>query len=272
MRARKRFGQNFLTDHNQIDKILNAIQPDKNDLIIEIGPGRGALTKRLQGKAGRLEVIEIDRDLVKLLHNELSPDVVIHEADVLRFDFAALLDPLDQRYKVKVIGNLPYNISTPLLFRLFSQTHRIDAMFFMLQLEVVNRICAAPSTKDYGRLSIISQLYCQSDKLFNVPATAFTPAPKVTSAIIQMIPHKDSCNASPAHPERESLLTEMLNRAFGQRRKTLRNALSPYLNAEELKQLGIDPGARPENLILKDYLSCVDFLLNKAQSSREQEK
>lgn len=267
MVARKRFGQNFLHDKNIIQKIITSINPQKSDHIIEIGPGRGALTDELIKLTDNLQVIEIDRDLISVLRAKYADTIIIHEADVLKFDFSTLFrqgnckEPQNRVSEsdmktVRIVGNLPYNISTPLLFKLFEYTHCIKDMFFMLQLEVVDRICAVPSTKEYGRLSIMSHYFSHAEKLFSVPASAFSPQPKVTSAVVRLTPKADT---------RTELTSKLLNRmvvsAFSKRRKTLRNALSGFLLDDDFTVLNINPKDRPENLSLNDFLKCVDHLI-----------
>ncbi len=254
-RARKRFGQNFLTDTSILEKIVKAISPKSSDNIIEIGPGQGALTELLLVSGADLHAIEIDRDLAAFLHDKYSKisHFHLHENDVLKVDFNSLLSA-DQ--PARIIGNLPYNISTPLIFHLLKYLPGINDMLFMLQLEVVERMAALPGSKNYGRLSIMVQYYCQVEKLFNVPASAFSPPPKVESAIVKLTPLKQSTHQldSPEH------LTNLLRQAFGQRRKTIRNNLSGLISAEELEVLGINPSLRPENLSLDDYVKICKYL------------
>ncbi len=248
MRARKRFGQHFLTDQNTIERILHAINPLATDAVVEIGPGRGALTRGLATSGCELLVIEIDRELAADLEARYDRAVVV-SADALRFDYATLGS------KSRVVGNLPYNISTPLLFKLFAYATSFHDMTFMLQEEVVDRICAAPGTSDYGRLSVMSQYYCLAEKLFTVPATAFTPQPRVTSAIIRLIPHQHLRAVRDI-----SCLQSVLVSAFSARRKTVRNALKRLIPEEELRGLGIDTTLRPGQLSLDDFVRCADRL------------
>ncbi len=250
LRARKRFGQNFLTDGNVIRRLVDAIRPLASDRIIEIGPGHGALTAPLVSASGDLEVIEIDRDLVRELHTRF-PDLVIHEADVLKLDLAKIVTP-----GTRVVGNLPYNISTPLLFRLFPLTGQIRDMHFMLQLEVVDRLTAEPSSPAYGRLSVMAGYWCRAEKLFEVPPGAFTPAPKVTSAIVRLTPANHGEEARDV-----GVLGDVVTRAFNQRRKTIRNGLKGLVSEESLRELDIDPQLRPENLSLADYVRCANHLV-----------
>lgn len=248
-RARKRFGQNFLTDSSIIEKIVKAVAPNSVDKIIEIGPGQGALTELIINNDVELHAIEIDRDLSAYLRDKYAKHPHFHllEKDVLKVDFNSLLSTSQP---ARIIGNLPYNISTPLIFHLLKYLPGIKDMLFMLQLEVVERMAAKPGSKSYGRLSIMVQYYCQVEKLFNVPSTAFSPAPKVESAIVKLTPHKHTPDALVSPEE----LTNLLRQAFAQRRKTLRNNLSSLISAEDLKSININPGLRPENLSLDDYV------------------
>ena len=250
--TRKRFGQNFLTDPNVIDQIISAINPLQADRILEIGPGRGALTGLLNRSGCHLELIEIDRDLVSLLTQQFGTGVHIYSADVLKFDFSQL----ESQAPVRVVGNLPYNISTPLLFRLFQYNRLFHDLTFMLQLEVVNRITAEPGSRDYGRLTIMSSYFCEAEKLFEVPPEAFTPMPKVNSAIIRLVPKRDHSN----EVKDIKVLEQLLIMAFSKRRKTVRNALRSYLTVDELNQLNIDPGLRPENLKPEEFFRCANYI------------
>lgn len=245
-KARKRFGQNFLHDHNIIQRIVSAIHPQNSDLMVEIGPGQAALTEPLLQHLQHLHAVELDRDLVPMLRERLSRHgLEVHEADALKFDFRQLAHDRPLR----VVGNLPYNISTPLLFHLFEYRSQVKDMHFMLQLEVVDRLAATPGNRNYGRLSVMAQYYCQIDKLFQVPPGAFNPPPKVMSAIVRLIPRPCPWPAS-----NEALLEHVVKTAFSQRRKTLRNNLKQLLTAEQLEQLNLDLGLRPEQLTLKDFV------------------
>jgi len=249
VRARKRFGQNFLQDELVISDIITAIGPESDQHIVEIGPGRAALTQHLVESCGRLDVIELDRDLVPLLEKQFAnkPQFFIHAADALSFDYSTLYDgePL------RVIGNLPYNITTPLLFHLLSQSDYIEDMCFMLQLEVVERICAQPGTKSYGRLSIMVQYQCEASALFTVPPEAFIPQPKVDSAIIYLKPL--------AKPKDAEVSAEALNRvvtqAFSQRRKTIANTLKSIMSLSILESLDIALTQRPETVSVEQYIA-----------------
>lgn len=249
--ARRRFGQNFLVDRSVVDDIVAAIAPRRGDVLVEIGPGLGALTGPLLGSLDRLHVVEIDRDIVERLENGYPRErLIVHSGDALEFDFSTL-GP-----SVRLVGNLPYNISTPLLFHIADQGAIIQDGHFMLQREVVDRMVAEPGGSEYGRLSVALQYRFAMEKLFEVPPEAFRPAPKVQSAVVRMTPLRPL-----PHPARdETVLADIVRRAFTQRRKTLRNALSPYLSAAELGDLGIDPGARPETLDVAAWVRAADFV------------
>ena len=244
-RPRKRFGQHFLTDPGVIAAIVDAIGPQADDTIVEIGPGPGAITLPLAKRAGALHVVELDRDLAARLRTQFADNdyVTVHEADALKFSFADLGDEL------RVVGNLPYNISTPLLFHLLEQRDSIRDMHFMLQKEVVDRITAEPGSKAYGRLGIMLQSFFEIEGLFDVDRDAFDPPPQVTSAIVRLRP----LPANAVTLEDADALSNLLAAAFSQRRKTLRNALASHVSPEELEALGIDPGLRPENLKLHEW-------------------
>lgn len=247
--ARKRFGQNFLNDENVIENIVAAIQPKKDQALVEIGPGLAALTLPVSQYVDHLTVIEIDRDLAtRLLENPFLKDKLnVIQQDAMTVDFTALANQMNQ--PLRVFGNLPYNISTPLMFHLFQFTHAINDMHFMLQKEVVNRLVAAPNSKAYGRLSVMAQYYCQIIPVLEVPPYAFKPAPKVDSAVVKLIPHK-----SLPHPVNDvRALSRITTEAFNQRRKTIRNSLSNIFSAESLTNLGIDLDARAENLSVQQY-------------------
>lgn len=254
--AKKRFGQNFLVDEQVVTDIISAIHPEPEDKMVEIGPGLGALTSPLLKKLNRLHVVEIDRDIIARLENDYPKDkLVIHAGDALEFDFAKLPASL------RIVGNLPYNISSPLLFHFTAYAERIKDMHFMLQNEVVERMVAEPSTPDYGRLSVMLQYRFHMEKLFDVPPESFRPAPKVNSAIVRMIPLPSSEIAV----NNEKLFAEIVRSAFGQRRKTLRNTLKNFLIEAEFKQLGIDAQLRAENLGVGDFAKVANFLAGRAQ-------
>jgi 16S rRNA (adenine1518-N6/adenine1519-N6)-dimethyltransferase len=246
-RARKRFGQHFLRDAGVVDRLVRAFDPQPDDTVVEIGPGEGVLTRALAGRVGTLHLVELDRDLVVRLQREFPASVAtVHSADALRFDFRTLV-PAGE--KLRVIGNLPYNISTPLLFHLLDQVDAIRDMEFMLQKEVVDRLAAAPGGKDYGRLSVMIQVRLAVEHLFDVPPGAFRPPPKVESAVVRLTPY-----AAPPLTIRDNATFERIVRAaFAQRRKTLRNNLRDILTAEQLGTLGIDPNRRAETLTLGEF-------------------
>jgi 16S rRNA (adenine1518-N6/adenine1519-N6)-dimethyltransferase len=246
-RPRKRFGQNFLHDEMVIDRIVRAVDPRPGDRLVEIGPGLGALTRPLLRAAGRLDAIEIDRDLIPLLQQHCAGlgELRLHHLDVLNCDLSLLAEGKPLR----LVGNLPYNISTPLIFHLLRQLTLIRDMHFMVQKEVAERMAAAPGTPSYGRLGVMVQLHCTVDILFNVGAGAFKPAPKVESAVVRLAPHA----RPPVYVNDPSRFAEVVRTAFNQRRKTLRNALKGRLTAEQMIDLGIDPGRRPETLTLAEF-------------------
>ncbi|QFU74464.1 16S rRNA (adenine(1518)-N(6)/adenine(1519)-N(6))-dimethyltransferase RsmA [Halioglobus maricola] len=254
-RPRKRFGQNFLTDEGVIDRIAGAINPQPDDHIVEIGPGQGALTETLAPTGCRLDVVELDRDLVAGLLAAFSiyPGFKLHSADALKFDFSAL--PVDGE-KLRVVGNLPYNISTPLIFKLLENAPLIEDMHFMLQLEVVQRLAAEPGSKHWGRLGIMAQYHCHIDHLFDVPPESFFPPPKVQSAIVRLAPR----TTSPWPDCDEGQLRKVVQAAFAQRRKTLRNNLKGIIDSNALVALGIDPGARSETLELSHFIAITGAL------------
>lgn len=261
---RKRFGQNFLHDQNIIAQIIAAIGPRSSERLIEIGPGQGALTEPLIQHTRKLEVIELDRDLIPRLEKSFANkgELIIHNQDVLKFDFSTLTS---EEKSLRIVGNLPYNISTPLLFHLASYQTLIKDMHFMLQKEVVDRICATPGSKDYGRLSVMMQYYCNTEHLFNVPPDAFNPPPKVDSAIIRLIPReKDELSAGD-----EKVLSTIVQASFAQRRKTLRNNLKKYLSDVQIKSLGIDPGCRSETLKLEEFIDLANLYAKENHEKSE---
>lgn len=248
-RARKRFGQNFLHDQSVIARIVDAINPSDSDHLVEIGPGLGALTYPVLERVGELDVIELDRDIIPKLQAGASGkgELRIHSHDALTFDFRSLVS---DDSALKVYGNLPYNISTPLIFHLFEQADVISEMHFMLQKEVVDRMCAEPGSKKYGRLSVMTQYHCQAIALFKVAPICFSPAPKVMSAIVRLVPH----NNKPFVANNEKHLNQIVTTAFNYRRKTLRNALSDFIDENGLAALDIRADLRPENLSLEEFV------------------
>lgn len=265
-RPRKRFGQNFLHDPHIIERIIASLQSGPDQQLIEIGPGKGALTAPLLERFGSLQVIEVDRDLAAFLRLHLGhhPGFRLHCEDVLKLDFNQFVEETGRdEPPLVIIGNLPYNISTPLIFHLLSFRSLIADMYFMLQLEVVQRLAAAPGTEHYGRLSIMAQYHCRVEMLFTVPSGAFSPPPRVESALVRLSPYRSL--PCPARDPR--MLDRVVRAAFAQRRKTLRNCLKALLSGDQLAGLGIDPGERAENLSLHDYVRISDFLTQSIQST-----
>jgi 16S rRNA (adenine1518-N6/adenine1519-N6)-dimethyltransferase len=252
-RARKRFGQNFLHDQGIIERIVRAIRPQAGEALLEIGPGQGALTSELLATGCELFALELDRDLVAILQRKFGEQTRFHlqQGDALKLDLGGVAAA-----KLRVVGNLPYNISTPLIFHLLAQRDRIVDMHFMLQKEVVERLAAAPGNKEYGRLGIMTQYHCRIEPLLDVPPHAFSPQPKVQSAVVRLTPH-----AVLPHPAKSvENLQQIVRAAFNQRRKTLRNALQTLLDAEQISACGIDPGARPETLALPQFVALADCI------------
>jgi len=252
-RPRKRFGQNFLHDQAVIARIIAAISPAQEDHIVEIGPGRGALTYPLREQGCHLDLIELDRDLAASLAKSgtgagLVTDTRfrVHQGDALRFDYGSLV----RETKLRIVGNLPYNISTPLLFHLLHYAHNFQDLHLMLQKEVAMRM-AATHGKEYGRLSIMLQLHYHVEILFKVPPTAFFPIPKVDSAFLRLTPRTDR----QARVECEATFARIVSRAFAQRRKTLRNSLSGLMTPAEIQRAGIDPQQRPQTITIDDFVS-----------------
>ena len=247
-RARKRFGQHFLHDTSVVARIVRAIGARPGERLVEIGPGLGALTGALLESCENLDVIELDRDLAAKLQADYQgdPRVRVHTGDALKYDFRQLAAPGE---RLRVVGNLPYNVSTPLLFHLLDQAAVIEDMHFMLQREVVGRLVAQPGGKDYGRLTVMVRLNCDSEKLFDVGAGAFRPAPRVTSAVVHLRVRRDPAVALVEFAAFKGLVTHL----FSRRRKTLRNSLRGRLSESELESLGIDPNARPETLDLSAF-------------------
>ena len=253
-----------MRDLGIISRIVRAVGPRSTDRLVEIGPGQGALTEPLLEAAGHLEVIELDRDLIPGLRVQFFnyPDFVIHEGDALKFDFAALKG---DGPALRVVGNLPYNISTPLIIHLLAAGSAIEDMHFMLQKEVVERLAAEPGGADWGRLSVMAQYYCSVEQLFIVPPEAFVPQPKVESAIVRLTPHA----TLPHTAEDPTLLFELVKLAFGQRRKTLRNNFKGRVSPEILEELGIDPIRRPQTLTVAEYVAIANRVAADEQASSE---
>jgi 16S rRNA (adenine1518-N6/adenine1519-N6)-dimethyltransferase len=246
---RRRFAQHFLDDGGVVERIILAIAPRTDDRIVEIGPGTGALTRALLDRSAEVHVVEIDRDLARELPARLDypGGLHVHTADALRFDFTALAP---SPASLRIVGNLPYNISTPLLFRLFAQREAISDMHFMLQEEVVDRITASPGGKDYGRLTVMTRLYCMPERLFGVAPGSFVPPPKVESAMLRLVMRP----AAGLAPYDEAAFQEVVLRAFSMRRKTLKNALRGLLGEARIRAAGVDPSVRPETLDLVAFI------------------
>jgi 16S rRNA (adenine1518-N6/adenine1519-N6)-dimethyltransferase len=253
--ARKRFGQNFLTDAHVLSDIIDAIGPRRGETMVEIGPGLAAMTALLLKELDHMHVVELDRDLVTRLEKSYPRErLTVHSGDALKFDFGAI--PVPEGSKLRVVGNLPYNISTPLIFHLLHNASLIRDMHFMLQKEVVERLAAGPGGGDWGRLSIMVQYHCRVEHLFNVGPGAFNPPPKVDSAIVRLVPH-----AVLPHPAKDhKLLERVVREAFNQRRKTLRNTLKLLLSNAEIEAAGVDGSLRPEQLDLAAFVRLADKL------------
>jgi 16S rRNA (adenine1518-N6/adenine1519-N6)-dimethyltransferase len=248
-RPKKRFGQHFLTDRHYLRRIVEAIAPRAGDAMVEIGPGTGILTAELSSVVRPLHVVEIDRDLAAGLRTRFpADDVVVHEEDALEFDFARLPGSL------RVVGNLPYNVSTPILFRIAEHAARIRDCVFMLQKEVVDRMVAAPGTSDYGRLSVMLQYRFAMALALRVPPGAFTPPPKVDSAVVRMVP----LDETRPRARDEHLFANIVGAAFSQRRKTLRNAARAWVGEEAFLRTGVDPGRRGETLSVREFVALAD--------------
>jgi 16S rRNA (adenine1518-N6/adenine1519-N6)-dimethyltransferase len=260
-KARKRFGQNFLNDPYIIDGIVSAIHPQSGQNLVEIGPGLGALTEPVAKQVDSLTVVELDRDLAERLrgHSELKDKLTIYEADALRFDFSTLANP---EHKLRIFGNLPYNISTPLMFHLFEFHDVIQDMHFMLQKEVANRLAAGPGTKAYGRLTVMTQYYCKIIPVLEVPPYAFVPPPKVDSAVVRLVPYQER----PYRATSIQWLDRVCREGFSQRRKTVRNCYKSLLDVSVLEDLEINPTFRPENLSIKQFVAMANWLDNKHSS------
>jgi 16S rRNA (adenine1518-N6/adenine1519-N6)-dimethyltransferase len=257
--ARKRFGQNFLVDPHYVARIVAAIDPQPGDPLVEVGPGLGALTRPLIARCGHLHAVEIDRDLAARLAGEFTTEALsLHVADALTFDFSTLGE------RLRIVGNLPYNISSPLLFHLAQYAERIVDLHVMLQKEVVARMTAEPGTPDYGRLTVMLQAKFSVRRLFVVPPGAFSPAPKIDSAVARLTP------LGAARPDiaDTALFARVVAAAFGQRRKTLRNALGELCDPSLLRAVGIDPAARGETLATADFVRLANALAGAAAGQR----
>ncbi len=251
--ARKRFGQNFLTDKLVLDNIIDAIGPRRGETMVEIGPGLAAMTALLLKSLDHMHVVELDRDLVARLEKAYPREkLTVHSGDALKFDFGAI--PVAEGQKLRVVGNLPYNISSPLLFHLAEFAPLVEDQHFMLQKEVVERMVAEPGTKAYSRLSVMLQWRYDMDLLFIVPPTAFDPPPQVDSAIVRMIPKRRKLEVDGA------TLEKVVAKAFSQRRKVIRNCVAGMFTEAQLVEAGIDPGARPEAVGLEQYVALANLL------------
>jgi len=253
-RARKRFGQNFLTDPLLIQRIVNTINPASGELILEIGPGQAALSRPLSESDAELHLLEIDRDLAARLQTMFNPEsqARVHTGDALQTDFSEIVD--GRRFRL--VGNLPYNISTPLLFHVLQWNQLIIDMHFMLQQEVVKRMAAEPGSKAWGRLSVMCQYYCEVTPLFGVPPEAFTPSPRVQSMFVKLVPH----DQPPVEIKNMAVFERLVSQAFSMRRKTLRNSLRGMLGVSMIESAGIDPGLRPETLGLAQFAALSKLL------------
>ena len=254
--TKKRFGQHFLHDLNIIERIIQAVHPLSSERLIEIGPGLGALSFPLLEYVRQLDVIEIDNDVVAQLntriHAQNIDNLVIHHTDALKLSLADLY--IDQ--PMRIVGNLPYNISTPIIFHLLKYHELIDEMYFMLQKEVVDRLTASPGTKDYGRLSIMAQYHCQTEYLFFVGPASFDPPPKVDSAVLRIKPHKEK----PVLADNEAVFSATVAQAFTRRRKTLRNALKDLMTDDLWQKTTINPKLRPENLTVAEFVELSNLI------------
>ncbi len=257
-RPRRRYSQNFLIDRNYVDRIVRSIAPRKDDHIVEIGPGRGALTESLLDAVGRMDVIEVDRDEARLLEDRFSGDALtVHCADVLAFDLRSIGN------RLRIVGNLPYNISTPILFAVDAVWDSVRDCHFMLQKEVVDRMGAAPATPEYGRLSVMLQYRWQIEPLFDVPPTVFRPQPKVWSSVVRMLP------AQSVSLRDADLFRRVVEAAFSKRRKTLRNALRDLVLLEDFVACDIDSGRRGETLAVADFACLANQVWLRLNASSE---
>jgi len=257
---RKRFGQHFLHDRRVIEQLIGVIAPARDETLIEIGPGRGALTVPLLERQANLIVVELDRDLIAHLQNLKTryPGLTVLNQDALTLELSGLT-----REKVRIVGNLPYNISSPRLFHFMDQGEYIRSMTFMLQQEVVDRICAEPNRSDYSRLSVMARYYCAVEKHFNVDAAAFSPPPKVMSPVITLVPKTPETDIDSA------LFASIVKQAFSQRRKILKNNLGQWLDTEDYVQLGISPGQRAQELTLQQFKAITRHMMSKNPADGE---
>ena len=262
--ARKRFGQNFLVDDGIIYGIVNAIDPQPDDVVVEIGPGLGALTNPLLERLPSMQVVELDRDLVERLRNRYNDRLTVHAGDALAFDFGKLKEP---GRALRIVGNLPYNISSPLLFHLMDFADHVRDQHFMLQKEVVERMVAEPGSKAFGRLSIMLQVRYHMEHVLDVPPASFNPPPKVDSAVVRMIPWpraEDGTLRSPYPACDPNVLGDVVTAAFSQRRKVLRNTLSFLRDQVDFEALGFDLGRRAEEVPVAEYVELARIVGNSA--------
>lgn len=262
---KKQFGQNFLNNGRVIDQIVASIRPQAADHMVEIGPGEAALTAPLIDVVKRLEIIEIDNDLIAPLKIKFAakPAFNLHHTDALAFDYASLLD-IEPEQPLRIVGNLPYNISSPLLFHLLKYSNHIKDMHFMLQKEVVDRLTAEPGIKAYGRLSVMIQYACETEYLFTVGPENFTPPPKVDSAIVRLLPYQ----TKPFVADNETRFAELVKQAFSQKRKTLRNNLKGWLDNEQIESCGVDPSTRAETVSVEKFVELAN-LYNRLQTQSD---
>jgi 16S rRNA (adenine1518-N6/adenine1519-N6)-dimethyltransferase len=262
-KTKKRFGQNFLNDQGVIANIVKCIHPKKDEKLIEIGPGVGALTTPVLELIDQLDVVELDKDLIPILKTQFFnyPGFNVHQGDALSFDFSQFYE---KDKPLRIIGNLPYNISTPLIFYLLSYTseHMIQDMHFMLQKEVVDRLVAGVGDSSYGRLGIMAQYFCSIEFLFTVYPESFTPPPKVDSAIVRLTPH----HTLPYPAKDFATFKNVVRHAFTQRRKTLRNTLKNMISADNIDALGIDSSLRPECITLAEFVTLSDAVYDQSVS------
>ncbi len=258
-RHRKRFGQHFLRDSSIIARIVDEFDPGPDDQIVEIGPGKGALTHALLTRVEVLHAVELDRDLVSYLRGMFQQRLDVHQADALKFDFCRLAPSAE---RLRLIGNLPYNISTPLLFHLLDACPCIQDMLFMLQKEVVDRLAAAPGGGDYGRLSVMVQWRCHVERLFSVPASAFSPPPQVESAVVRLTPYRQA----PVVVDDPKRFQQIVLAAFTQRRKVLRNSVGGLVRPELFERAGIDPARRAETLSLAEFAALANLAASPEHS------
>ena len=264
--ARKRFGQNFLHDENVIRKIVDAISAVEGDHLLEIGPGLGALTKELAKTGATIHCVELDADLAKSLRTEFQEydSIKIIEGDALKFDLSSIAT---EKRPLRVIGNLPYNISTPIIFHLLKNSELIRDMTFMLQLEVIQRMVSKVGKRNYGRLSLMVQYYCEVEHLFNVASSAFSPKPKVVSALARLKPH----NSTSIRAKDSDCLQTVIRTAFNQRRKTLRNSLRTIIPEALLDRIAINKSLRPQDITLNEYVEISNAICNHTAGPEDYE-